>query len=295
MAQDASQPIKGWKKAYVNAHPILKIAFFIILVGILFIIYAIPIEHIDRLQYQYWSETLAALTGLWCIAKINGKSLNDYGLQKKYLVRDTALGFLTGASIMTMVIGFMWLCGWYHGRLNIYTPGLLENILWCAAIFLAIGISEEVIYRGFFFQTLESRWGSDSAFATTMIIFGLMHLATSIQGISTLLKLIGALSIAVEAGILFAAAYLLTRRLWMPIGLHWAWNFFQGPVYGTPVTGSSFGPSVFEGHITGPIWATGGTFGPEASLPALLVGTAYGIILLITAIRRKKLRHIDGV
>jgi hypothetical protein len=151
---------------------------------------------------------------------------------------------------------------------------------------------EETIYRGYFFQTIETRWGSDSAFATTMVVFGLMHLATPIPNLNEVLKLVGALSIAVEAGILFAAAYLLTRRLWMPIGLHWAWNFFQGPVFGAPVTGSSFGPSVIEGHISGPIWATGGTFGPEAGIPALLVGAAYGIALLIVAIRRKNLRTI---
>jgi hypothetical protein len=76
-------------------------------------------------------------------------------------------------------------------------------------------------------------------------------------------------------GVFLAFAYLRTRSLWLPIGLHLGWNFFEGAVFGYPVSGMNLSPNLLVQEARGPAWITGGTFGPEAGLvllPGLLVG-----------------------
>lgn len=272
--------------------PVLRIAIFVVIALGIFKVVRMMIEPVDPKRADFWSAPIVALGALAIMARLEGRTLQSFGLnRRRRALGEMALGFVIGGITMSIVVGSMALYGWYHGRLEPVRAAMLHALGVNLGVFLAIGIYEEVVYRGYFFQTLERRWGADVAFAVTMVTFGLLHLAAPIPHTSVTLKLIGALSIAVEAGILFAAAYLLTRRLWMPIGIHWAWNFFEGPVYGTPVTGDDFGPSIFAGRIQGPAWATGGGFGPEASIPALLVGTALGLVLLWMAVLRKHARE----
>lgn len=268
--------------------PVTRIVLFALLLLVFWAIFAVAIWPLDPFDYKYWAAPLAAVSALALMGRIDGRTLAGFGFSRwPRALGETALGFAVGGLTMSAIVGIMALKGWYHGRPEMMTGALASSLGNTLAIFFALAIFEEAVYRGYFFQTLERRWGSDIAFAATMVTFGLMHLTIDIPGASTSLKLIGALSIAVEAGILFAAAYLLTRRLWMPIGIHCAWNFFEGPVYGTPVTGSNLGQTLFDGHVTGPAWATGGGFGPEASIPALLVGTAIGLLMLWIAQRRR--------
>ena len=271
--------------------PLTRIAAFAVVLLAFYAAFALVIERIDRFDYQYWAAPLAALAALAVMGRLERLTLAAYGFSKpSKAVRELLIGFLVGGTTMSLIVGIMSAKGWYHGRLMPMTDSLLGSLGNTLAIFFGLAIFEEAVYRGYFFQTLERRWGPDIAFAATMVTFGLMHLTINVPGASVSLKIIGALSIAVEAGILFAAAYLLTRRLWLPIGIHCAWNFFEGPVYGTPVTGNNLGETLFAGHISGPAWATGGGFGPEASIPALLVGTFLGLVLLWLAQRRRQ-RH----
>jgi hypothetical protein len=91
--------------------------------------------------------------------------------------------------------------------------------------------------------------------------------------------------IAIEAGVLFAAAYVAFRSLWVPIGMHWAWNLFEGPVFGTPVSGMSM-HSLLHGELRGSALVTGGAFGPEAGLVCIGLGALLGGFFLWLAIRR---------
>jgi hypothetical protein len=112
-----------------------------------------------------------------------------------------------------------------------------------------------------------------------MIMFGLMHIG-NVPDATPVQRWTGPIFIMLEAGILFAALYIWTRSLWLPIGVHWAWNFCQGPVYGAHVSGTNFGHTWITATFSGPEWATGGIFGPEAGLPAVFIGTALGLIVL---------------
>ncbi len=88
------------------------------------------------------------------------------------------------------------------------------------------------------------------------------------------------------AGLLLAAAYMLTRRLWMSIGFHMAWNYTQSGICSGIVSGADAEPGLIKATIEGPLALTGGQFGLESSLIALLLCTSAGVMLLIKAIRR---------
>jgi len=103
--------------------------------------------------------------------------------------------------------------------------------------------------------------------------------------------LLAAVAIMLEAGVMLGAFYALTGRLWMSIGVHAAWNFTQGYVFGAMVSGSDLGPAMARSTARSdvPTWLSGGSFGPEASLPALVVCTGIGSAILWQAWKSGKL------
>ena len=140
------------------------------------------------------------------------------------------------------------------------------------------------------FNTLERQSGTLVALTATSIGFGLAHLLDPLPGITLTEHLRAALYLALEAGVLFNAAFLVTRSLWLNIGIHWAWNFFQGPFYGALVSGSKEDSTYYIAHISGPPLLSGGSFGPEASISCLIIGTTAGVLMLITAVKLKQWR-----
>jgi uncharacterized protein len=98
-------------------------------------------------------------------------------------------------------------------------------------------------------------------------------------------------AIALEAGIFLGAAYMLTRRLWFVIGAHFGWNFAEGAIFGLSVSGNQAKGGVIQGTLAGPPLLSGGSFGVEASLPAVLVCLAAAAALLVLAHRRGRQRR----
>jgi hypothetical protein len=146
---------------------------------------------------------------------------------------------------------------------------------------LATGVFEELLFRGGVFRVTERWCGSWVALVVSSLVFGFVHLendAATMQGI---------LSISLWAGVLLAATYMLTRRLWLGIGLHAAWNYTQGSVYSGIVSGNE-APSagLIRSSMQGSDWLTGGGFGVEASLVAVVVCTGAGVAMLVAAVRR---------
>jgi len=96
------------------------------------------------------------------------------------------------------------------------------------------------------------------------------------------------LAIAIEAGLLLGAAYKLAGNLWLPIGIHWAWNFVQGNIFGFEVSGSDAGEALLQATVEGPEIFTGGAFGAEASVIAVIVGMAMSIWFIIRCSKKQK-------
>ena len=198
---------------------------------------------------------------------------------------DAARGFLLGAALLTAITGVLALTGSYH--LVGWAPvpeGTTRGALLARVtlLFLAAATFEEVATRGIVFRLLEQGVGTWLAMLLSALFFGLGHRGN--PGATW----VSSLAIAVEAGGLLAASYVATRSLWLPIGLHWAWNLFEGPVWGSLVSGNEVGV-IAQATFPGPALLTGGAFGPEAGLPAVVLGAALGVAFIVLAIRRQQI------
>lgn len=182
---------------------------------------------------------------------------------------ELAAGTAFGAGLFALVVLVVWRAGAYR----IAGTNDVATIWPILAMAITSGVGEEILLRGIIFRFLEKMLGSGIALALSALLFGVLHLGNPNASWTA------ALAIAVEAGVLLGALYMLTRRLWAAIGMHAGWNFTQGWVFGVPVSGYS-DPGLVNGLLTGPEWLTGGAFGLEASLPAMLIATAAGMAIL---------------
>lgn len=188
---------------------------------------------------------------------------------------ELGAGIGTGLLLFSAVVAVIALLDGY-GVVGTHGWGVLVPVL---GIAIASGFSEEIIFRGWFFRLVEQWLGTWIALILSAALFGALHLGNQNA------TLLAGVAISLEAGIMLAAIYLITRRLWAAIGVHAAWNFAQGGIYGIPVSGGAM-DGVLVPRISGPDLLTGGAFGAEASLPAIVVATGFGIVMLVVAYRR---------
>jgi hypothetical protein len=195
-------------------------------------------------------------------------------LAAKGAQRHAARGILTGAALFCTTMLVLKLLGaWSYT--GIYPLSALAYPF-IGAVFA--GIVEETVVRGLLFRILEESLGSWIALGVSAVIFGLLHAFN--PGASA----VSTAAIALEAGVLLAAAFMYTRSLWFVMGLHFAWNFTEGGVFATSVSGGR-PEGVIGVQFTGSDLLTGGAFGPEASLPAVVICLAAGIAFIILAAR----------
>lgn len=224
---------------------------------------------------------VALLTFLayWLVKKIEGEPPVDFAGWK--WSRELTGGLIIGAGLMALITGFVAVMGDFRiiGWGNAGIMGLFTMV----GLAIGSGVGEEIMFRAFLFRYTEKMMGSWFALAFSAGLFGLLHIGNANA------TWFSSAAIAIEAGIMLGALYMLTRRLWAVIGLHAAWNFTQGYVFGIPVSGLAT-PSLVKSQTSGSEWMTGGAFGLEASVPALIVATAAGIALLRLAIQRGQLK-----
>ncbi|MGB6985201.1 MAG: type II CAAX endopeptidase family protein [Candidatus Aquilonibacter sp.] len=211
-----------------------------------------------------------------------GRSIAQIGFPRKNAVRDFALGLLIGAALFCAVIVQLAVTGHYH----VDAVHVTSDLAIAALVFLPGAAIEELLFRGVLFRLLEEWSGTWIALAVSAALFGLAHLAN--RGATAE----SALAIALEAGVLLGLAYIATRSLWLPIGLHFAWNYCEGPIFGTSVSGHAVLASAVSAHVDGPAWLTGGAFGPEAGICAILTSLVASAAFLLYA-RRFPARSFD--
>ena len=199
-------------------------------------------------------------------------------LSLRRLFSHLGLGFGIGILYFILVTGCIALLGGYRlDSLNWDGKALLTSLM----IFLIVGVGEETLFRGIIFRMMDRQWGTWVALVVSALVFGFVHITNSNATVWS------SVAIAVEAGLLLGAAYKWSGTLWLPIGIHWAWNFFQGPVFGFAVSGGERDYSLFQPVIDGPVWLTGGSFGAEASVPAFVLGLVFAVIFIVTYSRHQ--------
>ena len=192
-------------------------------------------------------------------------------LSMKRLLPGLGSGFLLGIVYFGCVVGIMALLGAFRiTEAHFDAPVMLQYL----AYFFLVAVFEEIVFRGVLFRLIDDRWNTAVALIVSALVFGAMHLMN--PGAT----LWSAFAIAVEAGLLFGVVYKCSGTLWVPIGIHWAWNFVQGNVLGFAVSGNPVTDKIFSAIISGPDWITGGRFGAEASVPAVVVGLLLTVVLL---------------
>jgi membrane protease YdiL (CAAX protease family) len=206
------------------------------------------------------------------------KSGND-DLPAKGMIMGLILGVLTGGALFAAIAGVAALMGIYRITSCCSTVNLVSDL---ATASIMPAFMEELFFRGILFRWIEEMSGSWMALVITAVLFGFAH------ALNPNATFFSSTAIAVEAGILLGGAYMLTRNLWLPIGLHAAWNFTQGYLFGIPVSGVAE-KGLVTSRLSGPELVTGGGFGLEASVIALVIGTAAGVWLLRLAIAKGQL------
>lgn len=190
--------------------------------------------------------------------------------------RNLGLGLLIGFLLFSAVVGIAALAGAYIIT-ACCSPGQLVIDLLNAGIMAAV--LEELLFRGILFRWIEEFAGSWAALIVTAVLFGLAHRANPNA------TWFSSFAIAMEAGILLGGAYMLTRSLWMPMGLHAAWNFTQGYIFDVPVSGQPQ-QGMVTAKLSGPVLLSGGQFGLEASIIAVVIASACGCWLVWLAVQR---------
>ena len=228
----------------------------------------------------------AALSSAICARILEHRSFGSVGFRfHRGWPRDFLLGSLMGASSLAIVVGIG--VGLGALKFDVQTrnwKSLLAGFLVTSTFFVIAGATEEFLFRGFPFQALVHNLGGARAIIITSFLFGLAHVsnpsASTFSTINTIL-----------AGIWLGVAYLRTRNLWLPTGLHWSWNFAMVFVFGLPVSGfTTLGQLAWlRGTAGEPMWVSGGSYGPEAGLAA----TA-GLILSTLAIYKGGLFSASG-
>lgn len=189
------------------------------------------------------------------------------------------VGLAGGTAAMCVVYLLIMALGGYRlGGLGHPNMGM-----WWAMVLmvgLGAGISEEIFFRGLLFRFVEEGLGTWGAVLVSGLVFGLVHITNPDA------SWWGAIAIALEAGLSLALMYALTRSLWLVIGFHAGWNVIQGPILGVVVSGSGRADGLLVTRVQGADLISGGRFGAEASIVAVLVLLALTIALARMAVRR---------
>jgi uncharacterized protein len=186
-------------------------------------------------------------------------------------------GVLFGAALFCAVYAVLWASGSAH---YLGFDGL-GGVTFAFGISIAAAFGEEIIVRGGIFRVIEEGFGTLAALIFSASLFGALH------AVNNGATLVSTVSIALEAGVLLGLAYTATRTLWFPIGIHFGWNFTEGGIFGATVSGFKM-PGMLNFPLSGPELLTGGAFGPEASVVAVVVCLMGSALVATWAIRSRR-------
>ena len=187
-------------------------------------------------------------------------------------------GLFIGFSYFIIVTVTMSLCGYYHIKSIQFD---WEKQLFSFTLFFLVDVSEEIFFRGILFRMINRRWNIWAALVISALIFGGLHIFNDNA------TLWSSIAIAIEAGSLLGAAYAYSKNIWLPIGIHWIWNYTQGNILGFPVSGEDNVTSIITPEISGPQWLTGGSFGAEASVISAVIGLLISLWFIRKTIQQR--------
>nr|BFD81750.1 type II CAAX endopeptidase family protein [Streptomyces sp. Xyl84] len=217
---------------------------------------------------------ISVLVYRWVVGRTEGRPVTE-------LARQGA----QGALLRGLVIGVVWFACvianlYFLGDYKVHGSGSLTGAVALVGFMAGAAVTEELMFRGLLFRLVERGTGTYVALVLSGVVFGASHLLNEDATV------LGAVAIAIEAGGTLAAAYIATRSLWLPIGLHFGWNFAESGIFGTEVSGNGATHGLLDASTSGSKLITGGEFGPEASVYSVVFGALLTIVFLWLAHRR---------
>ena len=214
---------------------------------------------------------------LYLLDRVRGYVLGPMGLEfNRTALRESLAGTALGAAMVGVSVAVMAVAGrvefhWIGGGVQVAVPILAVTYITAVA-----AMAEEVAFRGYPFQRLVEGIGPAGGIIVLSVLFGAIHLGNPHATLWGFLN-------TIEIGTLLAVAYLRTRSLWMPWGLHFGWNLTLGMGFGLPVSGLNDFSVAVQGTAEGPAWLTGGSYGIEASLTGtVVIALAFFALLRMT-------------
>lgn len=188
--------------------------------------------------------------------KFDHKSFRSLGLEARGRFTETIYGFVVAAVAASLSIAILWMAGF--ADLTFVGISAIELFLLFVGTAAGIAWFEELVFRGYLLQNLIEGLGVRRAVVISVLVSTLVHVFNPHASAASTFIIGGIVALHVYA-------YLRTRRLWLTLGLHAGWNFFQGAVWGLPASGRTTA-SLVETTLNGPAWLTGREFGMEASV-----------------------------
>jgi len=266
----------GWKFGAYAAIFIVVLLFLNIAVQGVLVVVAPSILLLPRTDVRFLGLNALVLLipsaiSLLVMARIDKVRASAFGLSlHQGWFRDilTGIGFAGGLLLFTLVGSFLF------GNARVESSGSISLLPTIGATFLVLAVaalSEELVFRGYPFQVFLKSLGPWGAMLLISLIFGLLHAPN--PG-ATLLSILN----TILAGIFLCRAYLKTRSLWLPYGIHVGWNAGLALVLGYPVSGIDT-PSILKTSISGPDWILGGGYGPEGGVLGTVIFLAATIVI----------------
>ena len=200
-------------------------------------------------------------------------------LSSEKFIGNAAIGSLTGILLQALIILVIWLAGTFL----IVHVNPVSMLIKPFAFALTAGFVAEIIIIGIVFRLLEEQTGTKIAFLIFIVLFAMMHI--NVKGATA----ISVTATAMQAGFMLPAAYVFSRNLWLPIFLHFGWDFAEPGIFGCINPSSSLTHGLLTSKIAGNPLITGGETGPQDSLQSLLLCLLLGIIFLVLANRKNNL------
>lgn len=264
-------------KAFVNRYgqvrsgwKILSVILLVMIISMIvsLIVGIMPISRDVKNVIAMYAGQVVFVIAVWIALKwIDRKHFKDIGLGS-FRFGDFLSGLLLGAVLMTLIF-FILLASGEVTLQNALSDPNISHFIWSGLLlFILVGFTEELVFRGYFMTVLGQMDRKWLTVVISALIFAFVH------GNNPNASLLGITNVFI-VGVLFAVMFIKTGSLWMPIGFHIAWNYFQGNVFGFPVSGTEPNGIYNIGEMGSALW-TGGAFGPEGGLLAtLLLGVGF--------------------
>ena len=225
---------------------------------------------------QFFGACMGCLSYAFYVVKIEKRAVSELALPGA--LREYSAGFVLGGLMVCLSVAAIAALGGLH-TLTVASGSIIALPL---LMHITVGLIEEMAMRGIFFRVLQESVGSWLALLASGLVFGAMHMIN--DNISVL-----AIANIALAGVFFAAAFLLTGRLWLCAALHAGWNFFQDGVFSLAVSGHEVKAGLLVTELSGPDWLTGGAFGIEGSAVDLVLVALATTAIVMLAQRRGRM------